>query len=204
MSTIGWLCGQSVPRRPLETDFEKRWSWGELAALERILAFWSAAPARLRDGRRDLKNQLPDIITFSEKQRGASSSSILSSPSSHKHCDSQRNHTHTLSHTLTDIRDCFWTLTLSQYIWPVCLYLCRHHFSYIWDLFSPPGVAHPALRLPGVSLPRPAAILDYAPLSQLREGALALLRLPSGEGLGWNQREGDRVGHTNRCGFLGR
>lgn len=23
----------------LETDFEKRWSWGELAALERILAF---------------------------------------------------------------------------------------------------------------------------------------------------------------------
>lgn len=56
--------------------------------------FWSVAAAHLRARRKDLKNQLPEIITEQQvSKRGASSFSWLPSYSSHKHSDSHRNST---------------------------------------------------------------------------------------------------------------
>lgn len=60
--------------------------------------FWWVAAPRLRARWKDLKNQLPDSITLSEGQwvsKQRTSSSSLSSSSSFKHFDSQRNYTHT-------------------------------------------------------------------------------------------------------------
>lgn len=88
-------------------DAQTDWLWEAAVGARdepsrQILTFWSLAAARLRAGRKDLKNQLPEIITPSEEQLRAVSEQAwsllllllfeLSSSFSHKHWFPQKPH----------------------------------------------------------------------------------------------------------------
>lgn len=94
-------------------------------------------------------------------KRGVSSSS-LSSCTSPKHCHSHRLRGH------RGISACFYTLLPLLRVCPIRLYLWDGHFSSAWDLYSFLW----ATCTPQTCRVTASPPVDYAPLSQLREGAL--------------------------------
>lgn len=165
--------------------------------MERSLAFWSVAVSRLGAKRKDLKNQLPEIITLRKEywvsESGASSSSLSSS--SYKHSGS-----YTQTHLYS-----FFVLCL----YPTCVFVPVGLSLFAAGVtYSSLGVAY--FSTLSSSLPRRGVTVtplpvDYAPLSQLREGTLLrlLLRLSSGESLGWYQSGDGLVSlKANQCSWL--
>lgn len=67
----------------------------EAVGLETSLPFWSSAVARLKARRKDLKNQLPEIITFSEEQLRSSKWASVGPPPLHVNTQIPTETTHT-------------------------------------------------------------------------------------------------------------
>ena len=138
------------------------------------------AAAHLRARRKDLKNQLPEIITFSEEQLRAVSEQawsllLLNSPPSF--------HTSTLILAETTLTEApLLVFKLSVCVLSVCFFFL-FFFTCGVVILSATGTCFSLLEkftcssTPVYALPTSAVIasapqVDYAPLGQLREGAL--------------------------------
>lgn len=161
----------------------------EQTSLKRSLAFWSSSTARLRAWRKDLKNQLPEIITFSQAQLMSNKWASVEPPPPPLHFSPPPLHINTLIHTEP-------THTHTQSHLGLFLKLFCPFFVSVSLVFFTCGtvtLAASGTYITSVGVTQtPQTCCEstsgLCPPRSAEGGGSELLGLPSGKGLGWNQK----------------